>query len=56
MRALDEYRKGGRKNPVMKGFAASLKDQDIAVIAQYFSGLAPSLTTESRPYTWLTAH
>src|SRR3984893_1627894 len=56
VRALDEYRKGGRKNPVMKGFAASLKDQDIAVIAQYFSGLAPSLSTESRPYTWLTAH
>jgi len=26
------------------------------VIAQYFSGLAPSLSTESRPYTWLTAH
>ena len=56
VRALEEYRKGGRKNPVMKGFAASLKDQDIAVIAQYFSGLAPSLSTESRPYTWLTAH
>ena len=29
-RAIEEYRKGGRKNPIMKGFAASLKDQDIA--------------------------
>jgi len=56
VRALDEYRKGGRKNPIMKGFVATLKDRDIAVIAQYFSGLAPALSTESRPYTWLTAH
>jgi cytochrome c553 len=56
VRALDEYRKGGRKNPIMKGFVATLKDRDIAVIAQYFSGLTPSLSTESRPYTWLTAH
>jgi cytochrome c553 len=56
VRALDEYRKGGRKNPVMKGFAANLKDEDIALIAHYFSHLSPSLSTESRPYTILTAH
>src|SRR6201986_802691 len=36
-RALDEYKKGGRKNPIMKGFAATLKDEDIEVIAKYFS-------------------
>jgi len=53
-RALDEYRQGGRKNPIMKGFAATLKDADIAVIAGYFSNLQPSLATESRPYTRLT--
>jgi cytochrome c553 len=56
VRALDEYRRGGRKNPIMKGFVATLKDQDIAVIARYFSRLTPALSTESRPYTWLTAH
>lgn len=56
VRALDEYRKGGRNNPVMKGFAASLKDEDIASIAHYFSRLTPSLSTESRPSTFLTAH
>lgn len=56
VRALDEYKKGGRKNPVMKSFAANLKDEDIAVIAHYFSHLSPSLSTESRPYTILTAH
>jgi cytochrome c553 len=54
-RAVDEYRKGGRKNPIMKGFAATLKDEDIEAIAAYFSKLQPSLSTESRPYTRLTA-
>lgn len=54
VRAIDEYRRGGRNNPVMKGFAATLKDDDIARIAQYFSHLTPSLSTETRPYTWLT--
>ena len=55
-RAIDEYRKGGRKNPIMKGFAAQLKDEDIQVIAEYFSKEQhPSLSTESRPYTALTA-
>jgi cytochrome c553 len=55
-RALDEYRKGGRKNQIMKGFAATLKDEDIHVIAEYFSHEHnPSLSTESRPYTRLTA-
>jgi cytochrome c553 len=56
VRALDEYRHGGRKNPVMSGFAAALKDEDIRVIARYFSQLTPALSTESRPYTWLTMH
>lgn len=55
-RALDEYRKGGRKNPIMKGFAATLKDEDIQVIAQYFAHEAhPSLATESRPFSRITA-
>jgi cytochrome c553 len=54
-RAIDEYRKGGRKNPIMKGFAATLKDDDVEVIAHYFSQMhQPTLSTESRPYTRLT--
>jgi cytochrome c553 len=56
VRAVSEYQKGGRKNPIMKGLAASLKDEDIAVIARYFSGLTPALSTESRPYTRFTAN
>jgi cytochrome c553 len=54
VRALDEYKRGGRKNPIMTGFAANLSDDDIETIAQYFSRLTPSLGTEPRPYTRLT--
>jgi cytochrome c553 len=55
-RALYEYRKGGRKNPIMKGFAATLKDEDIEVISKYFARAEhPTLSTESRPYTSFTA-
>ena len=52
-RAIDEYRKGGRKNPIMKGFAGNLSDADVRVIANYFSRLTPGLKTEKRPYTYL---
>ena len=55
VRALDEYKHGGRKNPIMKGFASNLSEQDIEVIAGYFSRLAPSLGTEPRPWTRLGA-
>ena len=53
VRALTEYKKGGRKNPIMKGFASQLKDEDMEVSAEYFSRQRPSLATESRPYTIL---
>jgi cytochrome c553 len=53
VRALDEYKNGGRKNPIMKGFAANLKDEDIAVIAHYYSALSPGLKTEPRPQTFM---
>jgi cytochrome c553 len=54
-RAIEEYKDGGRKNPIMKGFAANLKDSDIATIAAYFSSLTPALSTETRPYTRFSA-
>jgi cytochrome c553 len=54
-RALQEYRKGGRKNPIMAGMAGQLKESDIAVVADYFSKLEPSLSVESRPYTRFSA-
>ncbi len=55
VRALDEYKRGGRKNPIMTGFAANLSDDDIETIAEYFSRLTPSLGTEPRPWTRLSA-
>jgi cytochrome c553 len=55
VRAIHEYQHGGRKNPVMKGLASSLKEEDIDVIARFFSSLTPSLRTEPRPYTRFTS-
>ena len=54
-RALHDYKKGGRKNPIMSTFAGQIKDADVRVIAEYYSGREPSLHTEPRPSTILTA-
>lgn len=35
--ALNEYKKGDRKNPSMRGIAAGLSDQDIADVAAYYA-------------------
>lgn len=53
--ALIEYRKGGRKNPIMGTFASQIKEEDIRVIAQYYSRQKPTLETETRPSSVLTA-
>jgi cytochrome c553 len=47
--ALHAYRKGTRKNAIMNGFAAQLKDEDIAQLAEYFSQQQPSLWTPRPP-------
>jgi cytochrome c553 len=44
-RALHDYQKGGRKNPVMAGMAATLTRQDITELAQYYSSQTPALQT-----------
>lgn len=36
-KALGDYRSGARQNPIMKGFAEPLSDQDIADLAAYFA-------------------
>jgi cytochrome c553 len=53
--ALHEYRKGGRKNPIMGTFANQIKEEDIRVLARYYSKQKPTLETESRPSSILTA-
>jgi len=42
--ALNDYRRGKRKNPIMAGFAGQLTAEDVAAIAAYFSR-QPGLVT-----------
>ncbi len=53
--ALIEYRKGGRKNPIMGTFANQMKEEDLRAIARFYAQQKPSLETESRPSSILTA-
>lgn len=50
-RALKDYRDGGRKNPIMGGFVASLSDADIKTLATYYSEQKPTLSTAEHA-TW----
>jgi len=45
IQALHEYKDGGRNNPIMKGMAAGLTDDDIRNLAEYFSSLPGPLHT-----------
>jgi cytochrome c553 len=47
-RALIEYQKGDRKNPVMATFAAQLSAADIKTIAEYYGAQRPPLKTVLR--------
>ena len=42
---LHEYKDGQRDNPIMKGMAATLSDQDIEDVSAYFSSLPTKLDT-----------
>jgi cytochrome c553 len=47
--ALRAYRSGERQNAIMQGFAATLKDDDIRALAEYFSRQQPGLWTPRPP-------
>lgn len=47
-RALEEYKKGARKNPIMAGFVTMLSAEDIKVLAAYYSSQSPGLETVDR--------
>jgi cytochrome c553 len=51
-RALVEYQKGDRKNPVMQSFATQLSAADVKAIADYYSMQQPALQTVLRR-SWL---
>ena len=44
--ALNQYRDGSRKDPVMVPMAATLSDESVLQLAQYFAGLEGLETTE----------
>jgi len=54
-RALHDYRKGGRKNAIMGTFAGQIKEEDIRALARYYAQQKPTLETETRPSSILTA-
>jgi cytochrome c553 len=54
-RALTEYKKGGRKNPVMATFAGQLNEAQMEELAAYYAQQLPALKTEERPNTRLSA-
>ena len=45
VRALTDYKKGGRRNAVMAGFAGQLSDKDIKALAAYYSSQRSVLGT-----------
>jgi len=45
-RALHEYKTGGRKNPIMAGFATTLSDEDITNLAAYYASLPGTKLTD----------
>ncbi|HWW20512.1 MAG TPA: cytochrome c [Steroidobacteraceae bacterium] len=53
-RALEEYKHGDRKNPVMPTFMAGLSDDEIQQIAKYYSEQRPALVTVPRRATFLS--
>ncbi|MGH8219990.1 MAG: c-type cytochrome [Steroidobacteraceae bacterium] len=55
VQTLKEYKSGARKNPVMAGMAAQVKEDDMWAIAEYYSQIAPGLKTLPRPFSDLTA-
>ncbi len=44
-RALLDYKRGGRKNPIMQPQAAALTEADIKALAEYYSVQTPALQT-----------
>lgn len=52
-RALTDYKRGGRKNAVMAGFAGALSDADIQALARFYAA-QPGLTTPAKRVTRLS--
>jgi cytochrome c553 len=55
VRALEEYKKGDRKNAVMPTFMGNMTEAEMEEIANYYSRQTPALRTEPRRLTILSA-
>jgi cytochrome c553 len=55
VRALQDYKKGSRKNAIMPAFASQLSDADIEAAAAYYAAQQPPLQTVHRRTTVLAA-
>jgi cytochrome c553 len=55
-RALIDYQKGGRKNAIMAGMAATLTAEDIEQLAVYYAGQKPALTTVPKKTSFLSSN
>jgi cytochrome c553 len=55
-RALHDYQKGGRKNPVMAGMAATLTKTDIEQLAAYYARQEPALQVVPKKHSFLSSN
>jgi len=46
VKALNEYKSGERSHPSMRAIAGSLTDQDMADLAAYYGGVAPTVAKQ----------
>ena len=55
-RALTDYKKGGRKNIIMAGMAASLTQEDIQALSAYYAGQTPALKVVPKKTSFLSSN
>jgi cytochrome c553 len=55
-RALTDYQKGGRKNPIMSGMAKPLTKQDIEEVAAWYSSQTPALEVVPKRNFWFSSN
>ena len=56
VRALTDYQKGGRKNPVMAGMTANLTREDIEALATFYAGQKPALKVVPKKVSFLSSN
>ncbi|MGB6452808.1 MAG: hypothetical protein WBE92_18815, partial [Steroidobacteraceae bacterium] len=54
VQAIREYKDGERKNPVMASMSLPVTEENMWIVAEYYSRLRPSLKTLPRPDTFLS--